>query len=211
MSIIKISLLLNYFKNIQDATIKWLQKYLNNKYALWILIVVSFTESSFFIVPPDLLLIPLAFAFPNRALFFAFVTTLSSVAGGAFGYLLGYLIYDGVLQNLILDLGYVVHFNKFKLFYDEYGIWAIFIAGFTPLPYKIATIASGVFESNFIMFLIVSFASRGLRFFLLAFIIKFYHAKGRAFIEKYFKKIIMISSIIILLVASIIIGYFWFR
>lgn len=191
---------MNFIFKYYNKIIDKLVVYTNSKHALYILIIVAFTESSFFIIPPDLLLIPMAFAVPSKALIYALITTISSVLGGLFGYAIGYFAYDGILKGTIEVFGYTHKFELFQNFYNNYGILSVFIAGFTPIPYKIATIASGIFKGNILLFLLASFASRGLRFFLLAFLIKFYHSRGKDFIKKNFKQLIILTSILIFII-----------
>lgn len=172
-----------------------------SKYALIILIVVAFTESSFFIVPPDVLLFAMAMAVPNKALFYAFVTTLSSVAGGLFGYLLGYLFFDAFIFDYIASRpSYLSAYNQFKDLYNSYSFIATFIGGFTPIPYKIVTIASGAIQANVFLFTFASLLSRGLRFYMLAILIKLFHKAGKDIIIKHFKKLIVILSILICII-----------
>jgi membrane protein YqaA with SNARE-associated domain len=168
-----------------------------SKYALIILIIVAFTESSFFVIPPDVLLFAMAMAVPSRAFFYAFVTMVSSVLGGLFGYLIGYLFFDMfIFEYISSHPKYLAAFNQFKDFYNSYSFMATFIAGFTPIPYKIATIASGAFQANIVYFTLASIASRGLRFFLLAFVIKLFHKSGKELIIKHFKKLIIVLSLL---------------
>ena len=188
--------------NFYYKSLNLLNIYTSSKYAVPILAVVSFTESSFFIIPPDVLLIPMAFAMPNKAFFYALIATLFSVLGGVFGYAIGYFAYDLFIKDFIALMHYQKHFDTFQSYYDQYGLMAIFIAGFTPLPYKVATIASGIFNMNIFYFVLVSILSRGLRFFLLATIIKLFHQKGIYYIAKFFKHI-MIGSVVILFLAII--------
>ena len=191
------------FYNFYHNSLKLLYAYTTSKYAVPILACVAFAESSFFIIPPDVLLIPMAFAMPRKALFYALITTLFSVLGGIFGYAIGHFAYDLVIKDLVEIMHYQKQFDTFQAYYDKYGLMAIFVAGFTPLPYKVATIASGVFNMNIFSFVLISLLSRGLRFFLLAIIIKLFHKKGLEYISKYFKHI-MIGSIIALVVGIIL-------
>ncbi len=199
-------------KNLINNTSDKLVTYANSKYALFILIVVSFTESSFFIIPPDFFLFAMAMAIPSRALFFAFITTIFSVLGGLFGYLLGYLFFDIFFLDYISSKEtYLMAFNKFKELYNSHSFLAIFIIGFTPIPYKIGTIASGALHTNLVYFVVASFLSRGLRFFLLAFLIKYFHKSGKELIIKYFKKTIVILSMIIfvIFIGYIVVQYYY--
>lgn len=185
-------------KNFLNSLREYIVMCSKSKYALVILIVVAFTESSFFVIPPDIILFTMAMAVPSRALFYAFVTTLSSVVGGLFGYLLGYLFFDVFIFDYIASHAkYLTAFNQFKDFYNSYSFMATFIAGFTPIPYKIATIASGAFQANIIYFTLASICSRGLRFFILAMVIKLFHKSGKDIIIKHFKKLIIVLSLLI--------------
>ena len=152
--------------------------------APWWLAVISFAESSFFPIPPDALLVPMALARPERAWRLAFICTLASVAGGALGYLIGYALFD-VLAKPVLDLyGYGKKFEAFQALYAEWGLWIILIKGLTPIPYKIVTIASGAANFNFAIFMAASIVTRGARFFLVATLLHFYGEPVRIFIEK---------------------------
>ncbi|MFL1780338.1 DedA family protein [Candidatus Hepatincolaceae symbiont of Richtersius coronifer] len=193
--------------SILQRLYRWLQNYSNSKYAVVILFLVAFSESSFFPIPPDLLLIPMVFAIPKKAFYYAFITSLASVLGGVFGYFIGYLFYQGFLESLIVNFGYQEHFNYFKNFYSQYGLAAIFIAGFTPIPYKIATIASGVFKANLLGFIIMSLLSRGLRFFLLAGIAALYQKQGAQIVKRHFKIIFLLISVLVFIGAAVYLIY----
>lgn len=137
------------------------------QYAPWYLGLVSFAESSVFIVPPDTMLAPMSMAQPHRARTFAFITTLCSVAGGLLGYCLGHFAFD-LLHPYIVQFGYEASYLKVLGWFNYWGYWAVFIAGFAPMPYKVFTITAGAFGLPIIPFVCVSLMSRGLRFFLVA-------------------------------------------
>jgi membrane protein YqaA with SNARE-associated domain len=145
---------------------------------------VSFVESSFFPVPPDVMLIPMSVARPERAWFYATVCTLTSVAGGVLGYFIGAVLYDSVGAWLIHLYGYGNKVEAFRQAYAQWGTWIILIKGVTPIPYKIVTIASGFAGYNLFMFVLLSFVARGMRFYLLAFLLNRYGAQARAIIEE---------------------------
>lgn len=200
-------LTISKLQNFYHKFLSMLIRYSHSKYAIPILIVVSFTESSFFIAPPDFLLIPMAYAVPKRALSFALITTIFSVLGGLFGYFIGYFLYEGWLKEFITT-HYSYQFDLFYHYYNEYGMLAILIGGFSPIPYKLVTIASGVFNMNLVIFVTGSIISRGLRFFLLAYMIKHYHKNGVQFIVNNFKKIMTVSIIIsIIIIIALVIYY----
>jgi len=134
--------------------------------APYALAAVSFAESSFFPIPPDIMLIPMALAEPARAWRYALIATLASVAGGLLGYAIGALLYDTLGQWLLHAYGYDAKFNQFRQWYQQYGAAVILIKGLLPIPYKLVTIASGVAGYNLGWFVVLSLITRGARFFL---------------------------------------------
>jgi membrane protein YqaA with SNARE-associated domain len=177
-------------------------------YATWLLGAVSFVESSFFPVPPDVMLIPMALARPDRAWFYATVCTATSVAGGVLGYFIGAVLYDSVGLWLIQLYGYGNKVEAFRQAYAEWGAWIILIKGLTPIPYKIVTIASGFAGYNIFMFVILSVIARGMRFYLLAFLLNRYGAQARAIIEERLTFWVTLGAIV--LVAGIIAALYVF-
>lgn len=155
------------------------------------LFILAFIESSFFPIPPDILLIALSLASPEKALFFAFICTIGSTMGGMLGYGIGYLGGHTLLEKLVSHRKIVRVHNLF----NKYEAWAIGIAGFTPLPYKVFTIAAGVFYINFRKFIFVSFFSRGARFFLEALLLLYFGKSILAFLTKYFDLISLLAVI----------------
>lgn len=153
--------------------------------ALWVLAAVSFTESSFFPIPPDAMLIPMALARPDRGWRIAAVCTISSVAGGAMGYAIGYFLYETVGRWVIDIYGLQAGFAQFRESYAQWGLWIILIKGLTPIPYKLVTIASGVAEFDFTVFMLASLATRGARFFLVVALIRRFGPPIRDFVERY--------------------------
>jgi membrane protein YqaA with SNARE-associated domain len=153
-------------------------------YAIWILGAVSFMESSFLPVPPDIMLIPMSLARPDRAWRFAAVCTLTSVAGGVLGYFIGSALYDSVGLWLIRLYGYGDKVEAFREGYAHYGGWIILLKGLTPIPYKLVTIASGFAGYNFGLFVLLSLLTRGARFFAEAFLLRRYGERARVMIEK---------------------------
>lgn len=153
-------------------------------YAVWILGIVSFAESSFFPVPPDAMLIPMAMAQPKKAWQFALVCTVTSVAGGVLGYAIGALLYDSIGGWIIKLYGYGDKVEAFRAAYAQYGAWIILLKGFTPIPYKLVTITSGFAAYSLPLFILFSVITRGARFFLLAFLLNRYGPAAREIIEK---------------------------
>ena len=136
--------------------------------APWYLGGLSFAESSFFPIPPDVMLAPMSLAQPGRAVWFATLTTLTSVLGGVFGYLIGIFAYE-VIAPLLEEGGRYAHsFALAKEWFADWGFWAVFAAGFSPIPYKVFTITAGVLHMAFLPFVVASFIGRGARFYLVA-------------------------------------------
>jgi membrane protein YqaA with SNARE-associated domain len=153
-------------------------------YATWWLALIAFAESSFFPIPPDALLVPMALARPRLAWRFAAVCTVASVAGGALGYLIGFAVFDQVAQPILKLYGYGSAYAAFQAKFQEYGLWIILIKGLTPIPYKIVTIAAGAARFDFALFMMASVLTRGARFFLVATLLHFYGDRVRDFIER---------------------------
>ena len=189
--------------NFLKKTYNWTLEKAQHKNAKWYLSLISFAESSFFPIPPDILLIPMALASKAKALFYAFVCTLFSVLGGVLGYAIGYFFYNSV-GIYIVELYHLENsFNIFESYYKEFGILIVLGAGITPFPYKFITIASGVFGLNIFLFIIVSIIGRGLRFYLIAILLYFFGEKIKLIIDKYFN--ILTIVFFILLVGSVFI------
>ena len=154
------------------------------RYATWLLGGVSFAESSFFPIPPDVMLIPMSLARPDRAYRYAFLCTWTSVAGGVLGYMIGHLLYDTLGQWIIQLYGYADKVEVFRETYRQYGAWIILLKGLTPIPYKLVTITSGFVSYNLFWFVVLSVITRGARFFVLAFLLHRYGAQAREILEK---------------------------
>ena len=152
--------------------------------AIYWLFAVAFIESSFFPIPPDVMLIPMILAAPKKAWSIAGVATVGSVIGAYLGYAIGFYFFQLIAEPLLNFYGYLEKFNSFKELYNQYGAWIVFGAGITPFPYKIITIASGVVHMNLLVFTIASIIARGMRFFLVAWLLKKYRETMREFIEK---------------------------
>lgn len=155
-----------------------------SRYATWWLALIAFAEASFFPIPPDALLIPMALAKPRHAWRFAAVCTVASVTGGALGYLIGYAVFDQVARPILDVYGYGAAYAAFQAKFQEYGLWIILIKGLTPIPYKIVTIAAGAARFEFAVFMAASVLTRGARFFLVATLLHFFGDSVRDFIER---------------------------
>lgn len=153
-------------------------------YALWALAIVAFAESSFFPIPPDILLIPMIIAMPSRAFLYAGVALAASVLGGMFGYYIGYGLFETLGEPILNAYGKAEQFDHFAATYNEWGAWAVLVAGVTPFPYKIITILSGSTGLNFAVFMLASVIARGLRFFIVAALLWKFGAPIRDFIER---------------------------
>lgn len=156
---------------------------------------ISFAESSFFPIPPDVVVVPMVLANRERAWRIAAICTVSSVLGGLFGYSIGYLLFETLGKQLIAFYGYTDGFDTFNALYAEYGAWVILIKGFTPIPFKLVTIASGVAHYNLLMFTLLSLITRGARFFLIAALLKKYGAPIQEFIEK---RLTLVTSVFVI-------------
>ena len=174
----------------------------NHPKASWFLALISFSESSFFPIPPDVILIPMIIANKMKAWWYAFVCTTSSVLGGILGYCIGSLFYTTIGIIIINYYSLQDHFVIFENLYKQYGIWIVLGAGFTPFPYKFITIASGVFHLNFLLFILVSIIGRGLRFYIVATLLKVFGSIIKEYIDRYFNLLSILFFI--LLVGSFI-------
>lgn len=181
-----------------SGLLAWVESFAESPYSTQALFAFAFAESSFFPVPPDVLLIALALGQPERAFWYAAVCTVGSVLGGMCGYGIGYFGGRPVLKRLIAD----EKVEAVERLYDRYNAWATGIAGLTPIPYKVFTLSGGAFAINFRIFVVASVISRGLRFFAVAALIYFFGEPIRAFIEEYLNWITI--AFVILLV-----GGFW--
>lgn len=154
-----------------------------HRHALWALAAVSFAESSFFPIPPDVLIIPMVLAARTQAWKIAAVCTLASVAGGLFGYLIGALLYDSLGEPIVAFYGLSERIAIFQGWYLEWGAWIVGAAGFTPIPFKVITITSGVMDLNLWVFVIAATLSRGARFFLVAALLWKFGPPVRSYVE----------------------------
>jgi membrane protein YqaA with SNARE-associated domain len=152
--------------------------------AAWWLFGIAFAEASFFPIPPDALMIPMALAQPRKALRFALVATIGSVLGGALGYLIGFALLDELARPLLNFYHYEAAFAAFQAKFAQYGVWIILIKGLTPIPYKIVTIAAGAADFSFPAFMAASVVTRGARFFLEAVLLRRFGEPARVFIEE---------------------------
>ena len=174
--------MIKMWQKITRSTYDWSMELAGGQKAIWTLCVIAFIESSFFPIPPDLLLIPLVLANRRKAFKIALYATIASVLGGFLGYGIGYFAFDTIKPYLSESWGEKMAW--FKEQYNYYGAWVVFMAGVTPFPYKIITIVSGVTHLNLTIFTVASILARGLRFFLIAGLLWKWGAPMKVWIEK---------------------------
>lgn len=184
------------FKKLYDWVLHWADTPTGPR-ALFLL---ALAESSIFPVPPDPLLIALCLGSPKKSLRFAFITSIASILGGMIGYLIGYGVWEAVHTFFFKYIpGFSPESFQYVLtHYQKQGFWFVFLAGLTPIPYKIFTIASGVFKMNFTLFIIASAISRSLRFFAVAALFKKYGPGIKGFIDKYFNWLAVLFFVLLL-------------
>jgi membrane protein YqaA with SNARE-associated domain len=169
------------FETCYELCLKWSQHRHAEKY----LAGLSCSESMFFPIPPDVMLAPMALSQPQKAWRFALVTTVASVVGGILGYLLGYFAFESFIQPVVVEMGYQDKLTQAALWFKEYGVWVVFLAGFSPIPYKVFTISAGFLHMALIPFIIASTIGRGMRFFLVAALMKYGGPMMEAKLKKY--------------------------
>jgi len=169
----------------------WMLKQAKGPYALPVLAGVSFAESSFFPLPPDLMLIPMCLADRKRAFWFAGVCTIASILGALVGYGIGYFFYESVGRPLFNFYGGAQAYDKLAAFFREYGAWIILVKGLTPFPFKVLTIFSGMVKLDLMIFVVCSIITRAGRFFLVAGLLYVFGQKIRGFLEKHLEKTLL--------------------
>ena len=162
----------------------WTMGLAGHRHALWALAIVSFAESSIFPIPPDILMIPMILARPNRAFLIASVCLIASVLGGIAGYAIGALFYDQIGAPILAALGKADAMAEFNARFNDLGFWPVLIAGLTPFPYKVITIMSGWTGLPLGTFIVTSIIARGIRFFVVAALLRQFGAPLRDFIER---------------------------
>ncbi len=184
------------FSPLYDRVMAWSR----HPYAPWYLGGLSFAESSFFPIPPDVMLAPMSMAKPRQAWWFAALTTVTSVLGGLAGWLIGYFAFE-LIAPLVEEGGrYALPFATARAWFDDWGVWAIFIAGFSPIPYKIFTISAGVMHMALIPFVVASTIGRGARFFLVAALMSWGGERMDGVLRRYVDRIGWIMVLLVVLV-----------
>lgn len=168
------------FKKLYDKAIQWSK----HRHAVKYLAALSFAESSFFPIPPDVMLAPMVLAQQQKALRLALITTIASVLGGMLGYTIGFFAFD-MIQPWLEGTHYWGKYQLAEQWFKDWGFWAIFIAGFSPIPYKVFTIAAGALSMLFLPFVLASFVGRGARFFLVASLLSWGGARFEAKLRQY--------------------------
>jgi len=184
----------------------WTMRLAGSRHALWALAAVSFAESSFFPIPPDIMLIPMVLAARERAFLLAGVCTAASVVGGYFGYAIGYFLFEALGRPVFEVYGLMEVYHAMQRDFDQYGAWIIVAKGMTPIPYKLLTIASGVTHFDLMEFTVASVISRSMRFFLVAALLWKFGEPIRAFVEK--RLTLLTTLFLILLVGGFVVVKF---
>lgn len=184
-------------KGILRRMYHWVLTWAESPRAELYLFLLAFAESSFFPIPPDVLLIALAISVPTRAFRYALICTIGSVLGGAAGYAIGVFLFESVGKPIIDFYHFQQTFENLRILYGQYGFWIVFTAGFTPIPYKVFTIASGVFGIDFWQFIIASAVGRAGRFFLVAALIWKFGNTIRDFIDRYLGWLTIVFTILL--------------
>ena len=190
------------FGPLYERVMRWSR----HRHAEWYLAALSFAESSFFPIPVDVMLAPMCLAKPEKSWRYALNASLLSVLGGVAGYAIGYLTFEAI-EPWLSESRYWGAYETARLWFDNYGIWTIFVAGFSPIPYKVFTIAAGVAALTFPGFVFASLVGRGARFFLVAGVVKYAGEHFETTIVKHIERI----GWAIVVISAIVIGYLMVR
>jgi membrane protein YqaA with SNARE-associated domain len=186
----------------------WILHWAETPYGTWALFLLAFAESSFFPIPPDVLLIALCVARPERSFKYALVCAIGSIMGGCLGYLIGWQFMASVGNRIVAFYGLTDKVAYIETLYRTYDAWAVGIAGFTPIPYKVFTIAAGMFKINFLVFTLASLVSRSARFFFVGGLIYLFGPRIQRFIDRYFD-LLAVSFTVLLVGGFVLIKYFF--
>jgi membrane protein YqaA with SNARE-associated domain len=176
----------------------WVEGYAEKPHAQWALFWIAFAESSFFPIPPDVLLVAMAVIIPAKAFRYALICTAGSVLGGVLGYLIGWAFFETLGQPILQFYGAMDQYENVRALYNEHAFWAILAAGFTPIPYKVFTIAAGTFEVSLVTLVAASVIGRAGRFFLVGGLFYFFGAPIKRFIDKYFEIITVVFLVLLI-------------
>jgi membrane protein YqaA with SNARE-associated domain len=200
----------SFFKKIFDYLRRlkgWVESYAENPHAQWALFWIAFAESSFFPIPPDVLLIAMAVSVPAKALRYAAICALGSVLGGVLGYFIGWAFLEAAGQPILEFYGAMGHYEQVQQLYEQHAFWSILAAAFTPIPYKVFTIAAGAFEIPITTLIVASLLGRSGRFFLVAGLFYFFGAPIKKFIDKYFE-ILTVVFLVLLIGGFVVVRFF---
>lgn len=170
----------------------WIMRLAAGPHALWVLVLVAFAESSFFPIPPDVLLIPMVLAAPRRAWLLALTCTAASVVGGFLGYGIGYFAFEAIGRPVLEFYHAMPRYEALKASFAEWGAWIIIGKGMTPIPYKLVTITSGALKFDLLRFAVASVISRAIRFFLVAGLLYWFGEPVRLFVER---RLLLVTSL----------------
>lgn len=176
----------------------WVLSWADSRYGAVALFLLAFAESSFFPIPPDVLLMALALGARKKSLYFALICSIGSVLGGLAGYAIGAFAFDAIGRPIIEFYGAADKYDSIGKLYEEHGFWIVFLAGFTPIPYKVITIAGGVFKISLLPFTVASIVGRSARFFLVAGLIHAFGEPVKAFIDKWFNLLTVVFSVLLI-------------
>jgi len=177
----------------------WMMEKAASDRAPYALFWVAFIESSFFPIPPDVMLVPMVLAKRMKAWFFAAVATVGSVIGGVFGYAIGFFFFETLGKPVLAFYGKAESFGEFAQWFNDYGVWILIIKGMTPFPYKVLTIAAGVTHMNLLEFVLASIVARSMRFYLVAGLLYFFGEPIREFIEK---RLSLVTTVFVVLLVG---------
>lgn len=180
-------------------TYDWMMAAAGSDRAPRALAIVSFVESSFFPIPPDVMLVPMCIADRAKAWYFAALATVASVIGGAFGYALGYFFFESIGQPILQFYGKADSFGEFSQWFNDWGVWILLIKGMTPFPYKVLTITAGVTQMPFLEFMVASVGARAMRFFLVAGLLYYFGEPIRDFIER---RLSLVTTVFVVLLVG---------
>ena len=189
---------LKWYQRTTKKMYDWVLHWAETPYAVPALAILAFAESSFFPVPPDVLLIALALSIPKRSFKYALTCSIFSVLGGLLGYLIGYALFETVGKVILNFYQVWDKFEYVRMSYEKWGPIMLAVAAFTPIPYKVFTIASGVFKMNLIPFVVISILGRSARFFLVATLIYFFGPPVKKFIDKYFDLLAVLFMVLLI-------------
>lgn len=178
---------------------EWVLSWAKSPFGAWALFILAFAESSFFPIPPDILLIALGISIPIKSFRYALICSVGSLLGGCFGYFIGVQLYETIGQPIIDFYQIQESFHKVQALYVDNVFISVSIAGFTPIPYKVFTIAAGVCRVDFLIFILASGLSRSARFFLVSTLVFFYGAQAKTFIDKYFNLLTILFVLLLIL------------